>query len=190
MIKSKGRADRDLDWPKALQGYQEINFSLWNSPNMTPTILKIEFKDSNRLSGRSRNQTFSVIGRDVHSWKPWNPPTIRQLLSACCHNSLAPSDIHLTSLQERDLTTTQREETEKKWWLQIWSHSSILNKEEDDNDNLWCWPMAWFYFYYKQFCFIDVALTLYIKLCFNLDSTTQGLSWAKLCLPKIHILKA
>lgn len=111
--KSKGRADRDLDWPKAMQGYEEINFSLQNSPKMTPTIQKIEFKDPNRLSGRSRDQTFSVIRRDVHSWNPWNPPTIRQLLSVCCHNSLAPSNIHLTSLQERDLTTAQREETEK-----------------------------------------------------------------------------
>lgn len=73
---------------------------------MTRVTLDIELKDPNRLCGSPWDQRLGVIRRDVQL-EPTYPPTIRQ---PCCHNSLAPSDIHLTSFQKRDLTTAQRQD--------------------------------------------------------------------------------
>lgn len=142
--------------------------------------------DPKRLYGSFWDQRFSVVRRDVHSWGWQNPPTIRQPLSVYCHNSLAPSDIHLTSFQERDLITAQRKERdfEKEKMMAVATEQFIVlkNDDEDDNDNPWCWPTTRLHSHYEQCHLADVALKLYMKMCFNPDFTTRKLLWTE-CIP-------
>lgn len=60
----------------------------------------------------------------------------------------------------------------------------LNNNDEDYNDNPWCWPMTCFHSYYGQCHLADVTLKLYMKMCFNTDSTTYELLWTELHSPQ------